>query len=217
MARATGGARGAVASGDEEHRNRRQFCNTYLATGAQRVACGENSHETDGALRSVAARATESSTLDERSANWVRWLAWTVLFGMVVAASGLAYRSWAPGIPPAWSLAFLVPPLVAAFVIGACFRSWRWAVVPPVAMIVAGTPLLLIPYQVVEPHIPRLMVQDLTYVKAMTYALFIMLFGSAVLLVLLALVAAAGVRWGQRREDDDFPPHPVDPGGDASS
>jgi hypothetical protein len=79
------------------------------------------------------------------SSEWARWFGWTLVFALVAGACNLAYevsigcKGWpkglpvvadacgladqalGPGILPAWSLAYLVPPLVAAFFIGVRF------------------------------------------------------------------------------------------------
>jgi hypothetical protein len=160
------------------------------------------------------------------SSEWARWFGWTVVFALVAGACTLAYevsigcKSWpkglpvvadacglasqalGPGILPAWSLAYLVPPLVAAFFIGVRFPFRWWLLGPPVAVFLVGTPLLLIPYYVVASLVPESLFQDttLTYGEAMVVALLFLLFGMTIFLILLALVAHAGVRWGRRRE-----------------
>jgi hypothetical protein len=145
-----------------------------------------------------------------RHTTWARWLGWTGVFALVAGACGLAYRGLRPEIPPAWSLALLVPPLVAAFLIGARFRSWSWALGPPMALLLAGTPLLLIPYAVVVPHTQGLPFPDLTYAEATFVAGLFLLLGVWITLVLYALVAAAGVWWGRRRYESDPSPPGID-------
>jgi hypothetical protein len=135
------------------------------------------------------------------SSLWARWLGWTVAVALVAGACGLAYRALRPGIAPALSLALLVPPLVAAFLIGVRFPSRWWLAGPPVAVLLAGTPLLLILHDVVVPFTQSSMFQDMdmTYATAMFIALLFLLLLMTITLVLFGLVAAAGVWWGKRR------------------
>jgi hypothetical protein len=152
-----------------------------------------------------------------QSSLWARWLGWTLVFGLVAGACGLAYRALRPEIAPAWSLALLVPLLVAAFLIGVRFPFWRWAAGPPVAMFLVGTPLLLIPYAVVVPLVPGSMFQDMSYALTITIAGFLLFFLATITLVLCALAATAGVWWGQRREVTSTGSTESSLGGDAST
>jgi hypothetical protein len=97
-----------------------------------------------------------------------------------------------------------MPPVVAAFLIGVRFPSRWWPAGPPLAVLLAGTPLLLIPYDVVVPFTQSSMFssmfQDTTYGEAMFIASLFLLFLMTITLVLYALAAYAGVKWSQRRE-----------------
>jgi hypothetical protein len=135
------------------------------------------------------------------SSEWARWLGWTLAFALVAGTCGRAYRTLRPGIAPGWSLALLVPPLAAAFLIGARFPSRWWWAGPPLATFLAGTPLLLVPYEVALPYMQWPILRDvtLTYGEAMLLAGVVMLLGGAILLAALAVAAYKGVRWGRRR------------------
>jgi hypothetical protein len=60
-------------------------------------------------------------------------------------------------------------------------------------------------------------VTSLLDVYAFPYALLPSAKGSALFAIVHALPAAVGMWWGKRREEVDFSPHPVGPGGNASS
>jgi hypothetical protein len=139
-----------------------------------------------------------------QSVLWVRWLGWTVVFGLVIGACRLAYSWLALGIPPALSLAFLGLPLVAAFCMGVGFPFWRWAAGPPVA---------LFP---VAPLVPGSMFQGMSYVEAITIVGFLLVFLMTITLVLYTL-AARGVWWGLRREAATAGSTGSSLGGDAST
>jgi hypothetical protein len=136
------------------------------------------------------------------SVLWARWLGWTLIFGLVVGACRLAYRWLAAGISPALSLVFLGLPLLMACLMGVGFPFWRWAAGPPVAVFLAGTPLLMLPYNVVAPLVPESLFEGMSYVKTITIAGFLLVFLMTITLVLSALAAAGGVWCGQRREDE---------------
>ena len=134
---------------------------------------------------------------------------------LVAGARGLVYRWLRPGIPPTLSLAFLVPPMVAAFLIGMRLPLWRWAAGPP-TVILLGKPLLLIPYNLVAPLVPGSMFQGVSYAEAITIAGFLLVFLMTITLVLYTL-AARGVWWGQRREAATAGSTGSSRGGDAST
>jgi hypothetical protein len=110
------------------------------------------------------------------------------------------------------SLAFLGLPLVVAFIMGVGFPFWRWAAGPPVAVFLVGTPLLLIPYNVVAPLMPESKFEGMSYAQTITIAGFLLMFLMTITLVLYALAAAGGVWWGLRRaaSDVDSPGSSVD-------
>lgn len=158
------------------------------------------------------------------SSEWTRWIGWTLAYALVTGVCTLAHgasigcKGWPRGLPvvadvcdlvlqalppgslPAWSLAYLMPLLIAAFVIGVRFPFKWWPAAPPLVVFLVGTPLLQIPYDAAVPHMPWQIFQGMTYATTMFLAVVVMLLGWAILFVLLALGAVAGVRWGRRRE-----------------
>jgi hypothetical protein len=132
-----------------------------------------------------------------RNAVWARWLGWTAAFGLVAGGCGLAYRALRPGVAPAGALALLAPPLVAAFLIGARFPARWWPAGPPVALLLAGTPLLLVPHDLAMPHLGWMFRGATTIGEAAMFGSLVLLLGMVLVMALNALVAAAGVRRGR--------------------
>ena len=69
-----------------------------------------------------------------RPTTWARWLGWTLVFSLVAALSWVAWREFGPAYVNAAVLIFLVPTIVAAFVISMGFRVSSWAAGPAVAL-----------------------------------------------------------------------------------
>jgi hypothetical protein len=66
-----------------------------------------------------------------RSTLWARWLGWTVVFGLVVGGSLLAYSVLQPPLSSKLAFLLLAPSVLAAGLIGVRFRSWWWVAGPP--------------------------------------------------------------------------------------
>jgi hypothetical protein len=124
-----------------------------------------------------------------RRATWARWLGWTVVFGLVVGGSALAY-SLVSGLygaePPALLTAlFAVPSLVAPVLIGVRFPSLWWGLGPPTLFLTLATALFV--------STPG---RDLV----LGWVIIPLVLVSGI----YGLLALLGVWWGKRREDD-FP------------
>src|SRR5215211_131753 len=95
-------------------------------------------------------------------------------------------------------LVFFAPTLLAAFAIGVRFPSWSWAAGPPAAILITVLAILVFPD---TDAARRTAVGDMTQKEQFVLML---VGGGTFSLILLAfvyaLLAAAGVRVGQRRE-----------------
>ena len=131
----------------------------------------------------------------------VQWLGWTVVFGLVLAGS-----VWlSPRLPfPASVFVWNGLPPIAAFLIGARFKSEWWGWGPPAAFLMLVTTGIL--WARFGPQIP---VQTsfgratprVAYLENPS-TFIVLFFGFPLISALLAVSAYAGVRWGQRREDE---------------
>ena len=134
-----------------------------------------------------------------RSSLWTRWLAWTIVFGVVAAGSWLASMVVRMTVPFSFpALLPYVPSLIAAFVIGQRFRSWWWLAGP--------LAVLAVPSAGVALWSARLMVGPQVSVKTVWGArtprdsaefLLVLLFAAAAMLGIM--YTAAGVWWGKRQ------------------
>jgi bacteriorhodopsin len=71
-----------------------------------------------------------------RASLWARWLGWTVVFGLVAAASVVANSAVRSAFPSVAGAELVVPCSVAAFLIGLRIRSWWWLAGPAVVVMV---------------------------------------------------------------------------------
>ena len=83
--------------------------------------------------------------MTRRSATWVRWLGWTVVFGLLFAGVMAPFVRFMPNMGKLVLVTFLVLTLVAAFAIGVRFPSPRWPAVPPVAIVATVLAILALP------------------------------------------------------------------------
>jgi len=78
----------------------------------------------------------EPITTTWRASLWVRWIGWTVVFGLVAAASMIANSVVRSAFPSVAVAELVVPCWVAAFLIGLRIRSWWWLAGPAVVVMV---------------------------------------------------------------------------------
>jgi hypothetical protein len=104
---------------------------------------GENRHREPWVAANCAGHVDGGATMNWRSATWAQWLDWTVVFGLVVGGSALAYYVLQAAIPSVLSALFVVPTLVAAVLIGVRFPSWWWGLGPPALFLAPATALFL--------------------------------------------------------------------------
>jgi hypothetical protein len=135
-----------------------------------------------------------------RSSLWSRWLGWTLVFGLLFASVIVTMFFTVP-IPHMTGDLILVVfalTLVAAFAIGVRFPSWSWAAGPPAAILITVLAILVFPD---TDAAQRSALGESTQKEQFV---FMLVGGGAFSLILLAfgyaLLAAAGVRVGQRRE-----------------
>ena len=135
-----------------------------------------------------------------RSLPWARWLGWTLVFGLLFAGVIMAifYRVSIPNMTGDLILVYFALTLLAAFAIGVRFPSWSWAAGPPAAILITVLAILVFPE---TGPAQRTATGDMTQKDQFVLML---VWGGAFILILLAfvyaLLAAAGVRVGQRRE-----------------
>ena len=135
-----------------------------------------------------------------RPLPWARWFGWTLVFGLLFAGVIVAmfYRVPIPNMTGDLILVFFALTLVAAFAIGVRFPSWSWAAGPPAAILITVLAILLFPE---TDAAPPSAIDEMTQKDQFVLML---VGGGAFSLILLAcvyaLLAAAGVRVGQRRE-----------------
>jgi hypothetical protein len=140
--------------------------------------------------------------MDWQSLPWTK-LGWTTLFALIAGISGQASR-WVPaGTASVVLLAFLLPSLAAAFLIGMRIAMRAWVVVSSVVVLPVGLPLLMIPATVASPYLPwpggqASRSDSLAIVAALVAGLVYLLLSTAIVVALHALAARAGVRWGER-------------------
>jgi hypothetical protein len=152
-----------------------------------------------------------------RSLPGARWLGWTLVFGLLFAGVIVAifYRVPIPNMKGDFILVFFAPTLLAAFAIGVRFPSWSWAAGPPAAILIAVLAILVFPD---TDAAQRTAMGDMTQKDQFVLAL---VWGGAFSLILLAfvyaLLAAAGVRVGQRREATKIGSSDSSLNGDAST
>ena len=120
------------------------------------------------------------------SATWVRWIGWTVLYG--VAGLGLTFislfhRSSVTG------LAMALGPPTAAFLIGKKFRSWWWILGPMTAVVVVASIVALF---------ANARVGDDPY-GGLAWFYYGLVMVGVIVGSLSAIAAAAGVWWGRSR------------------
>ena len=68
----------------------------------------------------------EPMTTTWRASLWARWLGWTLVIGLVVAASWVTNFAVRSALPSVAVAVFILPCYVAAFLIGLRFRSRSW-------------------------------------------------------------------------------------------
>ena len=135
-----------------------------------------------------------------RSSPWARWLGWTLVFGLLFAGVIVAmfYRVPIPNMTGDLILVCFALTLLAAFGIGVRFTSWLWAAGPPAAILITVLAILVFPD---TDAAQRTAMGDMAQKEQFVLML---VGGGAFILILLAfvygLLAAAGVRVGQRRE-----------------
>jgi hypothetical protein len=135
-----------------------------------------------------------------RSLPWARWLGWTLVFGLLFAGVIVAifFTVPIPNMTGDLILVVFALTLVAAFAIGVRFASWSWAAGPPAAILITVLAILVFPD---TDAAQRTAMGESTQKEQFV---FMLVGGGAFSLLLLAfvyaLLAAAGVRVGQRRE-----------------
>jgi hypothetical protein len=135
-----------------------------------------------------------------RSSPWARWLGWTLMFGLLFAGVivAMVFTVPIPNMTGDLILVVFALTLVAAFAIGVRFPSWSWAAGPPAAILITVLAILLFPETDAAQRTAR---GESTQKEQFV---FMLVGGGACSLLLLAvgyaLLAAAGVRVGQRRE-----------------
>ena len=135
-----------------------------------------------------------------RSSPWARWFGWTLVFGLLFAGVIVAmfYPVPIPNMTGDLILVCFALTLLAAFAIGVRFPSWSWAAGPPAAILITVLTILVFPD---TDAAQRSALGDMTQKEQFVLML---VGGGAFILILLAcvyaLLAAAGVRVGQRRE-----------------
>jgi hypothetical protein len=119
-----------------------------------------------------------------------------LLFAGVIVA--MFYNVPIPNMTGDLILVFFALTLVAAFAIGVRFPSWSWAAGPPAAILITVLTILLFP----DPDTAqRSAMGDMTQKEQ--FVLMLVgggAFGLILLAFVYALLAAAGVRVGQRRD-----------------
>jgi hypothetical protein len=149
--------------------------------------------------RRVGDRAMERVSI-WRSSPWARWLGWTLMFGLLFAGVivAMVFTVPIPNMTGDLILVVFALTLVAAFAIGVRFPSWSWAAGPPAAILITVLAILLFPETDAAQRTAR---GESTQKEQFV---FMLVGGGACSLLLLAvgyaLLAAAGVRVGQRRE-----------------
>ena len=143
-----------------------------------------------------------------KSSEWARWLGWTVVFALLFGGVMFPFTYDAPDseitpVPPLALAASIVLSSVAAFKIGVRFPSPRWWAGPPTAILATVLAFLLLP----SSSPPRQTAVGMVTPKE--EFLFLLIFrGGGIVLGLLALIyallARAGVKRGQRREETAF-------------
>jgi hypothetical protein len=135
-----------------------------------------------------------------RSLPWARWLGWTLVFGLLFAGVIVAifFTVPIPNMTGDLILVFFALTLLAAFAIGVRFPSWSWAAGPPAAILITVLAILVFPD---TDAAQRTAMGDMTQKEQ--FVLMLVgggAFGLILLAFVYALLAAAGVRVGQRRE-----------------
>jgi hypothetical protein len=135
-----------------------------------------------------------------RSSLWARWLGWTLVFGLLFAGVIVAifFTVPIPNMTGDLILVFFALTLLAAFAIGVRFPSWWWVAGPPAAILITVLAILVFPD---TDAAQRTAMGESTQKEQFVLML---VGGGAFSFILLAcvyaLLAAAGVRVGQRRE-----------------
>ena len=156
----------------------------------------------------------EHLTTTWRASLWARWLGWTLVFGLVFAASWVVASVVSLALPSLAAGVFVVPAtFVAAFLIGMRFRSWWWLAGPAVVVMV-----LFVAAGLTTGELATLLRDAQLFGVSTGMSLFLV---ALVCLVggglLYAIPALLGVWWGNRREAGDVGPTRSSPDGDAST
>jgi hypothetical protein len=152
----------------------------------------------------------ERPTMTWRSTRWARWLGWTLVFGLVAAASVFAGSLVLSALPSFPLAVFFLPTIVAAFLIGLRFRSPLWLAGPAVLLMVLYVVFAL----TTEPG-PETMVYRLGLsgeVRVVLYAIIGLMGGD----FFFAIPSLLGIWWGKRREVTDVVTIRSSLGGDTS-
>ena len=148
-----------------------------------------------------------------RSSLWARWLGWTLVFALVVAASLFASIVVGSRLPPNLRAVFVVPSIIAAFLLGVRFRSLSWLTGPVVVVTVLYAfwglttqpgPETMDYHLGINGRLRAAIYSVVGLVAGSCYAIPVLLgvwWGVAVFLTFLFLTAKrAFVTWRQRRE-----------------
>lgn len=135
------------------------------------------------------------------SSTRVRWIGWTVLFGLALVGSILLYMAL-PWADPTLAWVLLAGLVALAFAIGVRLRTWWWVLGPVVAYNVPAT-IFMITVNVEDQARSNLE-------KGLGYAMIAVMLGAAMVVAPSTLAALAGTAWaavsrsraaGRRRDE----------------
>jgi hypothetical protein len=175
--------------------------------------------------RPPSARKEEGSAMGPkmttwRASLWARWLGWTVVFGLVAAASVVANSAVRSAFPSVAGAELVVPCSVAAFLIGLRIRSWWWLAGPAVVVMVLFVAAGLTSRELAAAFRDAQSVVESSGMSVFIYALLLLMYALVTFVggaLLFAIPALLGVWWGKRREAGDVGSTKNSLGSDAST